>query len=794
MKKIVLAFLSICMSSWAFAQPSLMTPTASGGFENGPPFNFANNFWTAANGAANPWAMGTGSFSWGARGAYIGDATNFVGTNVAAINHLYRNTAIAIPAGATNVQFAFRYRQPVVDPGNDSFIVSVTSTATPNPVAGTTVSPLHLRLYQNTNTAYAGYTLVGPLDLTAFAGTNIRIVFTHVNNGAGPIGIPAIDSLSLIYCPNATVTGANSICVGATTVYTVSTTTGVWSSSNPAVATAGGTAATTTVTGVSAGTATISYSLGTTCFYSKVITVNAVPPAITGTLSACQGTTSTLSNSMGGGAWSSSAPATASVSGGLVSAISPGLANITYTMPSTCRTISQFTVNAAPSVVNVTGGGSFCASGGGVAVGTDGSSIGTNYNLYNGSTLVSTTAGTGGPLNFGLLTTAGTYTVSATIVANSCSNNMSGSASIVVAAPVTPSVTLTAPAAICSGDAAVYTATPIVGGPTPSYQWFVNGIPSGTGTVYGYVPTSGDVVSVTMTAGGICAVPASATASSTAMVTPYSSPGIAIAVGPNNPSCLGALVTFAATPTYGGATPAYRWTKNGVNVATGPSYSYIPANGDVVYCMLSSSYACRTIDTVLSSNITMAVATPLPAPVVNISAMPGTNVPAGTTVTFTAMIVGSGSGPVTYQWIINGMAVAGATTAVFSSSTLVSGDIVTCKVSNTDPCALSSVKSVLMSGGGSTGIAQTSVQNNVFTLMPNPNKGTFTVYGETNGSKEISIRVNNLLGQEVYSSNITTAGSVLNENISISNLASGVYILHINTGTKNQLIHFVVNN
>jgi parallel beta-helix repeat protein len=91
------------------------------------------------------------------------------------------------------------------------------------------------------------------------------------------------------------------------------------------------------------------------------------------------------------------------------------------------------TVNPTPSIFNVTGGGSFCTGGTGVAVGLSGSQTGVNYQLFNGASPVgSPVAGTGSALNFGNQTTAGTYTVVATNGTTGCTSNMSGSAVVTV--------------------------------------------------------------------------------------------------------------------------------------------------------------------------------------------------------------------------------------------------------------------------------------------------------------------------------------------------------------------------
>jgi metal-sulfur cluster biosynthetic enzyme len=67
---------------------------------------------------------------------------------------------------------------------------------------------------------------------------------------------------------------------------------------------------------------------------------------------------------------------------------------------------------ALPTVHTVTGTGSYCSGGSGVAVGLDNSTTGVNYQLQlNGNNSGSVFAGTGASINFGSKTVAGTYTV-----------------------------------------------------------------------------------------------------------------------------------------------------------------------------------------------------------------------------------------------------------------------------------------------------------------------------------------------------------------------------------------------
>ena len=89
------------------------------------------------------------------------------------------------------------------------------------------------------------------------------------------------------------------------------------------------------------------------------------------------------------------------------------------------------TVNATPTIYNVTGGGAYCAGGAGKSIGLDGADANTTYTLKRGVTTVTTyNSGTNtSAFTFGTFTEAGEYTVTAT---SSCSAVMAGSATIVV--------------------------------------------------------------------------------------------------------------------------------------------------------------------------------------------------------------------------------------------------------------------------------------------------------------------------------------------------------------------------
>ncbi|MBL7113407.1 MAG: hypothetical protein ISS19_15830 [Bacteroidales bacterium] len=75
-----------------------------------------------------------------------------------------------------------------------------------------------------------------------------------------------------------------------------------------------------------------------------------------------------------------------------------------------------------------------------------------------------------------------------------------------------------------------------------------------------------------------------------------------------NPVCGGIPVTFTATPVHGGTDPFYQWQVNAINAGMNNAvFTYIPVNGDVVTCILTSSELCVSGNPDTSNAITMSV-------------------------------------------------------------------------------------------------------------------------------------------------------------------------------------------
>ena len=595
----------------------------------------------------------------------------------------------------------------------------------------------------------------------------------------------------------APISGVSSVCENSTANMMNTSGGGVWSTAATGIATIGAT--TGTITGLGAGTATITYALLNGCEATADITVMAAPAPITGAMQVCQGQITPLTSITSGGTWNSDMPTVASVSVlGEVSGLMAGYVNVSYTLPNGCKQATVVTVNSLPVAYPVSGGGTYCAGGTGVNVGLLNSQNGIHYQLYDGSTPMGTAvAGTDAAISFGLQTVSGTYDVTAVNYATGCTNAMFGSANVTITPVVVPAVTLAVPGGttLCGGAATTYNATPVNGGALPAYAWEVNGSPvaGATSASYSYTPANGDVVKVTLTSSAACAFPTGAVDMVAMVVNTPVTPSAAIA-GISS-VCKGSPATMTVTPAFGGASPSLQWYRNGspVSAATGSSYTFVPSAGDYVYCTMATSIACNSAPVVNSNTIVM-LTNPVFVPTVGISASPGVAIVSGTPVTFSTTVSGAGAAPA-YQWFINGVAVGGATSTTFVSSTLHNNDSVTCRVTATEECGHETFNSALMTVKSTAGTANVSGRNSDLRLLPNPNTGIFTINGHlaTDDNETVAIEITNVLGQTVYTGSLGAKNGYVNGQIKLPNaLANGMYLVSLKSAEEQHVLRFVL--
>ena len=212
-------------------------------------------------------------------------------------------------------------------------------------------------IWSSSNTAVASIGSSGLL--SGIAGGTAMISYS-VTNSCGTAVATSIVTVNPQ--PDAgVITGADSLCIGSVIALSDLTAGGVWSTDVAGVATVG-TAG--NVTGISAGVATISYTVTNDCGSVRAtmaVTVNPAPDAgvITGNLTLCSGQTTSLSDIVSGGLWSSNNTGTATVSSaGIVSGVTAGTAIISYAVTNSCGTtpvVATVTVNPLPDAGVITG-------------------------------------------------------------------------------------------------------------------------------------------------------------------------------------------------------------------------------------------------------------------------------------------------------------------------------------------------------------------------------------------------------------------------------------------------------
>ena len=218
--------------------------------------------------------------------------------------------------------------------------------------------------------------------------------------------------------------------------------------------------------------------------------------------------------------------------------------------------------------------------------------------------------------------------ITSTAVCATQQNAVSNSIALTQGTASTPFVSIVASKNnICPGENVTFTASPVNGGTTPSYQWKVNGVNVGTNSNTYITSTlvNNDQVSVVMTTSLTCVTATTYTSSVIFMtVLPSITPSISIN---------GTVVVNAGNATNitsainnGGGNPGYQWqdstdTHSWQNIpgATSAQLNYTPAaTGNKLRCRLASSVACASPAVVTSNALTFTVnlttaITPVPA-------------------------------------------------------------------------------------------------------------------------------------------------------------------------------------
>ncbi len=247
-------------------------------------------------------------------------------------------------------------------------------------------------------------------------------------------------------------------------------------------------------------------------------------------------------------------------------------------------------------------------------------------------------------------------------------------------------------------------------------------------------------------------------------------PAITITASTVDTICSGTSVTFTAI-VVGDTTPVYQWLVNGSPVGTDSTYSYTPANGDSIRCILSVPGLC----TIPGSNIIHMVVDTFIKPIITISSNPVATL--GSTVTVNATVADAGSIYIVH-WYNNSILFNTTTTPSVTYTKTIGIDQITATViPSSVGCYDSTTSSVITITDSSTGLNNIAMPQDAY-IYPNPAHSGITVISQN----ITNVTVSNVLGQ-TFVNKECNANQI---NINIETLPSGVYVVKLtnNEGQK----------
>jgi hypothetical protein len=243
-----------------------------------------------------------------------------------------------------------------------------------------------------------------------------------------------------------------------------------------------------------------------------------------------------------------------------------------------------------------------CGASGTSSIIIENSEPGISYQLYNNSTnspIGSSILGNSGTISLPTGTLNQTTQIKIKALNNStqCEKQLDSIFKITVGSSVTPKVSISSNAtagAICQGDSVVFNSSVLYDGPSPSFVWKINEIPSGN-TNSQFISTSlknGDVVKLQLTTSIACASPQTVT-SNAINVSLLDAPDKNITVTGNSIFCKGESASLQGIPSN-----IMEWYKvgSGKISTTNP---LIISNSGKYYLYLENSNQCSSISDTL---------------------------------------------------------------------------------------------------------------------------------------------------------------------------------------------------
>ena len=539
------------------------------------------------------------------------------------------------------------------------------------------------------------------------------------------------------------------VCVDATVTLTDTAAGGVWSVSNGNATLAGH-----MLTGIAAGTDTITYAVTNSCgtaTVTKVVTVNPQPYAgvITGTTTVCAGTYIVLADSTTGGSWHSS-NGNAGITNDTLTGINPGTDTALYVVSNICGADSArmaVTIHPQPAAGHITGSTAVCA---GTATTLADTAAGGTWSAINGNATI-TTAGTITGI------TTGTDSIYYSIT-NWCGTARAGYAITVTPQPY--AALIGAAATVCAGTTETLTDS-ISGGVWSSSDNSIATI-SNTGTVCG-IAAGTDTLRYAVT--NSCG-----TATTQATITINAAPpAVHISTHPDGGLCTGTMYQNFGTDMPQSADVSYVWSAENAAVyavGTGRQYCLVNFEGAgsatvILYaeqlttgCVSADSFAVETNSSTIAEDAVVYYAT--------------------------GMVCTDNTAD-SYQW--------GYDDAVTLDSVIIAGEV------NQDytiavPDVAHKHYWVITDHGGcmqksyyNAPLASTSVQaaGGSVQVWPNPARSELTISA---GEQIRSVVISNVVGQ-VVSSRFYKADKVM---VDVSGLLPGIYFVKVNDSAVRKFV------
>lgn len=160
-------------------------------------------------------------------------------------------------------------------------------------------------------------------------------------------------------------------------------------------------------------------------------------------------------------------------------------------------------------------------------------------------------------------------------------------------------------------------------------------------------------------------------------------------------------------------------------------------------------------------------------------------VPATPVITQNGNILSTTSGLASYQWYFNGSAIPGATSDTYTAS--LNGDYMVI-VTNAAGCsATSATEPIVIIGISPAGFANFGLQ-----VYPNPNNGQFTVRLDLERDRNVTLRIFDLVGKQVWSQQGDLPFGEWKQNIDFNHLTKGTYLLDVTSEGQRMTTKVVV--